>query len=91
VNGLIRTDCVDALLAAVADRAGLLLGAPLVSAGLLGGIMADAVGQERPLIMLTGSATVPNLTTNLVAMPSSSPAGAAWTTLATEVSILAGI
>jgi hypothetical protein len=33
--------------------------------------MANAVGQERRLIMLTGSATVSNLTTNLVAMPSS--------------------
>jgi hypothetical protein len=47
VNDLIRTDCVDWLLAAVANRAGLPLGAPPVSAGLLGGIMANAVGQER--------------------------------------------
>jgi hypothetical protein len=66
------------------------LGAPLVFAGLLAGIMANAVGQERRLIMLTGSA-VSNLTTNLVAMPSLGPAGAAWTPLATEVLILPGI
>lgn len=69
----------------------LLLSAPLVFVGLLGVTVAIAMGEERRLMILMGSATVFNVTMNFVAIPWLGPIGAAWTTLATEVLIIAGI
>jgi O-antigen/teichoic acid export membrane protein len=69
----------------------LLLSAPLVFVGLLGVTVANAMGQERRLMILMGSATVFNIAANFVAIPSLGAVGAAWTTLATEVLIVAGL
>lgn len=69
----------------------LLLSAPLVFVGLLGVTVANAMGQERRLMMLMGGATVFNVTMNFVAIPWLGPVGAAWTTLATEGLIVAGL
>ena len=69
----------------------LFLSAPLVFVGLLGVTVANAMGQERRLMILMGLATVFNVTMNFFAIPWLGPVGAAWTTLATEVLIVAGL
>ena len=48
------------------------------------------MGQERRLMRLMGFATVCNVSMNAVAIPWWGPEGAAWTTLVTEILILAG-
>jgi O-antigen/teichoic acid export membrane protein len=69
----------------------LLMSAPLVFVGLLGVTVANAMGQERRLMILMGAASVFNIATNLLAIPWLGAVGAAWTTLATEVLIIVGI
>jgi O-antigen/teichoic acid export membrane protein len=80
---------------AYAGQGGLLrvlfFSAPLVYVGLLGVTMANAMGRERRLILIMACATVFNVSMNSLAIPWLGPIGAAWTTLATEVAIVAGL
>jgi O-antigen/teichoic acid export membrane protein len=58
---------------------------------LVGVMVANAMGQERRLMWLMGLATVFNVSTNAIAIPWLGTEGAAWTTLVTEILIVAGL
>jgi O-antigen/teichoic acid export membrane protein len=69
----------------------LCLSAPLVLVALVGVMVANAMGQERRLMSLMALATVFNVSTNAIAIPWLGTEGAAWTTLVTEILIVAGL
>lgn len=69
----------------------LLAGAPLVFIVLVGGMIAVVLGRERRLMLIMLAAVVFNVSANAVAIPVWGAVAAAWTTLATELFISAGL
>jgi PST family polysaccharide transporter len=65
--------------------------APLLLVGVVCASLANAIYLERKLIVIMSAATVLNLLLNFWAIPIWGALGAAWTTLATEASIMIGL
>ncbi|NNE09008.1 MAG: hypothetical protein HKN20_10655, partial [Gemmatimonadetes bacterium] len=54
---------------------------PVFYVSQMGSLAADALGFERPNLIITASAVVLNIALNLFAIPRYGPVGAAWTTV----------